>query len=295
MTYNKGTTDPAYPDLGGLLAKNKNLLAEENSRTKNSQTDKHSKMFKQLEKDHKQQALLNIQQNLQFATTPRLEEKNQKFQKQLSDLKLSNKNMKTLLTRVNVLKENSRTKNSQTDKHSKMFKQLEKDHKQQALLNIQQNLQFATIPRLEEKIQKFQKQLSDLKLSNKNMKTLLTRVNVLKDKTFEKLRQSLTKAEALKGKTVMKTDNLKTTLISAEQVARWDKERGHQMLHAVTPELCTAESTLKKASGQQEDLSRRVNLLPSGAQQLVITLPKKLIPGSLLQWSWCKVILPAVA
>lgn len=50
----------------------------------------------------------------------------------------------------------------------------------------------------------------------------------------------------------MKTDNLKTTLISAEQVARWDKERGHQMLHAVTPELCTAESTLKKASGQQE-------------------------------------------
>lgn len=72
------------------------------------------------------------------------------------------------------------------------------------------------------------------------------------DKTFEKLRQSLTKAEALKGKTVMKTDNLKTTLISAEQVARWDKERGHQMLHAVTPELCTAESTLKKASGQQE-------------------------------------------
>ncbi|XP_073098372.1 uncharacterized protein [Manis javanica] len=176
MTYNKGTTDPAYPDLGGLLAKNKNLLAEENSRTKNSQTDKHSKMFKQLEKDHKQQALLNIQQNLQFATTPRLEEK----------------------------------------------------------------------------IQKFQKQLSDLKLSNKNMKTLLTRVNVLKDKTFEKLRQSLTKAEALKGKTVMKTDNLKTTLISAEQVARWDKERGHQMLHAVTPELCTAESTLKKASGQQE-------------------------------------------
>ncbi|KAI5232267.1 Laminin Subunit Alpha-3 [Manis pentadactyla] len=158
MTYSKGTIDPAHPDLGGFLVKNKNLLADENSRTKNSQTDKHSKMFKQLEKDHKQQALLNIQQNLQFATTQRLEEK----------------------------------------------------------------------------IQKFQKQLSDLKLANKNMKTLLTRVNVLKDKTFEKLRQSLTKAEALKGKTVMKTDNLKTTLISAEQVARWDKERAHNRCYMLS-------------------------------------------------------------
>ncbi|XP_014639772.1 PREDICTED: coiled-coil domain-containing protein 170-like [Ceratotherium simum simum] len=148
-------------------------------------------------------------------------------------------------------KENSRTKNSQTDEYGKMFKQLEKD-KQQILLNIQQNLQIATTQRLEEKIQKLQKQLSDLKLSNKNMKTQLTRVNVLKDKTIEKLRQSLTQVEAMQGKAVMKTDKLKPTLDSAEQDTRWDRERAHQVLDAVPPELCTAKSTSEEVSGQQE-------------------------------------------
>lgn len=77
-------------------------------------------------------------------------------------------------------KENSRTKNSQIDENSKIFKQLEKDNKQQTLLTIKQNLQIATTLRLEEEIRQLQKQLSDLKLSNKNMKTQLTRVNVLK-------------------------------------------------------------------------------------------------------------------
>lgn len=77
-------------------------------------------------------------------------------------------------------KENCGTKNLWTDEHGKMSRQLEKDNEQQTLLNIQQNLQIATTQRLEEKIQKLQKQLSDLKLSNKSMKIQLTRVNVLK-------------------------------------------------------------------------------------------------------------------
>ncbi|XP_042845199.1 coiled-coil domain-containing protein 170-like [Panthera tigris] len=131
-------------------------------------------------------------------------------------------------------------------------KKLEKDNEQQTLLNIQQNLQNATTQRLEEKIQKLQKQLSDLKLSNKSMKTQLTRVNVLKDKTIEKLRQSLTKAELTQGKTVMKTDNLKTTSDSAKTEERGDKEKVHQMLDAISPERYTAKSTLDKVSGQQE-------------------------------------------
>ncbi|XP_061037468.1 uncharacterized protein LOC133084715 [Eubalaena glacialis] len=149
-------------------------------------------------------------------------------------------------------KENSQTKISQME-HGKTFKQLEKDNKQETLLNIQQNSKVVTTQRLEEKIHKLQKQLSDLKLSNKNMKTQLTRVNVLKDKTIEKLRQSLTKVEAMKGKAVMETD-LKTTVDSAEQDVRWDKERAHQMLETVTLELCTAKSTLEEVPGQQEEL-----------------------------------------
>jgi hypothetical protein len=48
------------------------------------------------------------------------------------------------------------------------------------LLDIEQNSKMAAAPRMEEKIQRLQKQLSDLKLSNKNMKTQLTRINVLK-------------------------------------------------------------------------------------------------------------------
>ena len=77
-------------------------------------------------------------------------------------------------------KENSGTKNLWIDEHGKISRQLEKDNEQQTLLDIQQNLQIATTQRLEDKIQKLQKQLSDLKLSNKSMKTQLTRVNVLK-------------------------------------------------------------------------------------------------------------------
>lgn len=77
------------------------------------------------------------------------------------------------------VKENSQTKISQME-HGKTFKQLEKDNKQETLMKIQQNLKVATTQRLEEKIHKLQKQLSDFKLSNKTMKTQLTRVNVLK-------------------------------------------------------------------------------------------------------------------
>uniref|UniRef100_UPI00165A1372 coiled-coil domain-containing protein 170-like n=1 Tax=Halichoerus grypus TaxID=9711 RepID=UPI00165A1372 len=153
------------------------------------------------------------------------------------------------------MKENSGTKNSWTDKHGKMSRQLEKDNGKQTLLNIQQNLQIATTQRLEEKIQKLQKQLSDLKLSNKSMKIQLTRVNVLKNKTIEKLRQSLTQVEAMKGKAVMKTDNLKTTLDSAKEEARGDKEKVHQLLDTVTPEFCTAKGTLDKVPGQKHELS----------------------------------------
>ncbi|XP_058595285.1 coiled-coil domain-containing protein 170-like isoform X2 [Neofelis nebulosa] len=153
---------------------------------------------------------------------------------------------------LNRKKENSGIKNSWIAEHGKISKQLEKDNEQQTLLNIQQNLQNATTQRLEEKIQKLQKQLSDLKLSNKSMKTQLTRVNVLKDKTIEKLRQSLAKAELTQGKTVMKTDNLKTTSDSAKTEERGDKEKVHQMLDAISPEHYTAKSTLDKVSGQQE-------------------------------------------
>ena len=90
------------------------------------------------------------------------------------------------------VKENSQSKISQVDEHGKTFEQLEKDNKQEILLNIQQNFQTVTTQRLEEKIQKLQKQLSDLKLSNKNMKTQLTRVNVLKvSKGCEAFKNSL--------------------------------------------------------------------------------------------------------
>ncbi|XP_054986464.1 coiled-coil domain-containing protein 170-like [Sorex araneus] len=148
--------------------------------------------------------------------------------------------------------ENAKTKNSQIDEHSRMFKHLEKDSMQQKLLTIQQNLEISTTQRLEEKIQKLQKHLSDLKLSNKNMKSQLTRVNILKDKTIKKLRQSLIKAETMRGKTLMKTDNLRTASDSAKHEERMVKEKNQQVLKASSPELCPAKSSLEEVSGKQE-------------------------------------------
>ncbi|NP_062758.3 uncharacterized protein LOC80384 isoform 1 [Mus musculus] len=145
-------------------------------------------------------------------------------------------------------KENSRTRTAHIDKHSK-FKKLE------MLLDIEQNSKMAAAPRMEEKIQRLQKQLSDLKLSNKNMKTQLTRINVLKDKTIERLRQSVTKVETLKEKTAAKTDNLKTPSDPAEQGARPEKERAHQTPAQSLPDPSTVRAVLKGLSGREQELA----------------------------------------
>ncbi|XP_012665320.1 coiled-coil domain-containing protein 170-like [Otolemur garnettii] len=86
------------------------------------------------------------------------------------------------------------------------------------------------------------------------MKTQLTRVNVLKDKTIEKLKKSLTKVETMKEKAAMKTENLKVALDSSEQEVKSDNERAHQMSETVTPELPTAKSTCEVA-GQEQKLA----------------------------------------
>ncbi|XP_060243653.1 coiled-coil domain-containing protein 170-like isoform X2 [Meriones unguiculatus] len=150
-------------------------------------------------------------------------------------------------TKLISTKENSRTGTAHTDKHSK-FTHLE------LLLNIEQNSKTAAAPRMEEKIQRLQKQLSDLKLSNKNMKTQLTRVNVLKDKTIERLRQSVAKAETLKEKTAAKTDNLKTTADTAEEAVK-SEERAQPKAARDPPELPTVRSTLKGVSGREQELT----------------------------------------
>lgn len=62
----------------------------------------------------------------------------------------------------------------------------------------------------------------------------------------------------MKGKAAMKTDNLKTTLDPTKQEARWDKDGTHQMLHAVSPELCTAKSTLEEVSGRPQEVLKKI-------------------------------------
>ncbi|XP_075803752.1 uncharacterized protein LOC142834778 [Microtus pennsylvanicus] len=146
-------------------------------------------------------------------------------------------------------KENSRPRTAQPDKHRK-FKQLE------MLLDIEQNWKMAAAPRMEEKIQRLHKQLTDLKLSNKNMKTQLTRINILKDKTIERLRQSVTKVEAVKDKTAAKTDNLKTAPDSAAQAVRAEKERVCQVPAPGPPEPSTTiRNALKGVSGREQELA----------------------------------------
>lgn len=87
----------------------------------------------------------------------------------------------------------------------------------------------------------FRRGLITIILLSPNLNLILS-----KDKTIQKLRQSLTEVEAMKGKAVMKKDNLKTTLDSTNQEVRWDKKRAPQMLDAVTPVLCKANSTLEE-------------------------------------------------
>ena len=60
----------------------------------------------------------------------------------------------------------------------------------------------------------------------------------------------------MKGKAVMETD-LKTTVDSDEQEARWDKKKIHQVLETATPEFSTAKSTLEEVLGKQEKVCFR--------------------------------------
>uniref|UniRef100_A0A5F8GKS7 Coiled-coil domain containing 170 n=1 Tax=Monodelphis domestica TaxID=13616 RepID=A0A5F8GKS7_MONDO len=108
--------------------------------------------------------------------------------------------------------------------------------------------------RLEEKVEKLQKDLSEMKLSNQNMKTQLTRVSDLKDKTIEKLQKSLKKAETIKEKSTKKVKNLKTTLDFTELEAKEDKEKAYQMLEAVTNELYTVKKTLEEVVKREKQL-----------------------------------------
>ncbi|XP_045143558.1 coiled-coil domain-containing protein 170-like [Echinops telfairi] len=151
---------------------------------------------------------------------------------------------------LDVEKDNSRTMNSQIEEHMQKFQQLEKDEKQ-IFLSIRQNVQMATTQRLEEKVQKLQKLLTDLKLSNKNMKTQLTRVNVLKNKTMEKLRRSLTEVATMKEKAVMKAGPLKTLRNSGEQEARPGEEKAQQVSDAAPCDLHPTED----APGQEQELA----------------------------------------
>ncbi|MEJ1269435.1 testis expressed gene 21 [Cricetulus griseus] len=76
-----------------------------------------------------------------------------------------------------------------------------------------------------------------------------------KDKTIERLRQSVTKVETVNERTAAKADNLKTPSDSAEQAARSEKERVYQMPARGPPEHSTTRSTLKGVSGREQEVS----------------------------------------
>ncbi|XP_044517940.1 coiled-coil domain-containing protein 170-like [Gracilinanus agilis] len=143
---------------------------------------------------------------------------------------------------------------SQSEELEMKFRQLEKEKRQNILWNIEQSLQIPTSLRLEEKVEKLQKDLSEMKLSNQNMKTQLTRVSDLKDKTIEKLQKSLKKAETIKEKSTKKVKNLKTTLDFTELEAKEDKEKAYQMLEAVTNELYTVKKSLEEVVKREKQL-----------------------------------------
>ncbi|XP_056666856.1 coiled-coil domain-containing protein 170-like isoform X4 [Monodelphis domestica] len=151
-------------------------------------------------------------------------------------------------------RENNELKTSQSEELEMKFRQLEKEKRENILWNIEQSLQIPTSLRLEEKVEKLQKDLSEMKLSNQNMKTQLTRVSDLKDKTIEKLQKSLKKAETIKEKSTKKVKNLKTTLDFTELEAKEDKEKAYQMLEAVTNELYTVKKTLEEVVKREKQL-----------------------------------------
>lgn len=88
---------------------------------------------------------------------------------------------------------------------------------------------------------------------------------------MEKLRQSVSKVETVKEKAAPKTDNLKSTLDSAEQEARPGREKAPQPPEGLTQEPFTTKSAQREPSGREQEVWLLLTVLKMNPTDMTTT------------------------
>ncbi|XP_078516441.1 coiled-coil domain-containing protein 170-like isoform X2 [Lissotriton helveticus] len=164
-----------------------------------------------------------------------------------------------LQKKVNSLKEKLDFKNTQIEQLEKKVKLLEKA-KEPLISPSKEGFQSLSVQKLQNRVEKLQGQLNELKMVNHNLMSQLAEVNQLKNKTTEQnkiidgLNTSLEKLERIKEKAAKKVVSLKTELDYSELETRGEKARAQHMLEAVTNELQTAKRALEEVARREKQL-----------------------------------------
>nr|KAF6504233.1 coiled-coil domain containing 170 [Rousettus aegyptiacus] len=138
--------------------------------------------------------------------------------------------------------------------------QLEEEKQARTALAVERDEANLTVRKLQKKVERLQKELSESRESNTELKAKLADTNELKIKTLEQtkaiedLNKSRDKLEKMKEKAEKKLMSVKSELDTTEHEAKEDKERARNIIELVTSETKTLKKSLEEAEKREKQL-----------------------------------------
>ncbi|XP_077205695.1 coiled-coil domain-containing protein 170 isoform X3 [Paroedura picta] len=144
--------------------------------------------------------------------------------------------------------------------HQKII-QLEEEKQVRTALAVERDEANLSVRKLQNKLERLQKELVLARETNIDLKTKLADANELKirtleqDRTIDDLSKSQEKLEKIKTKTEKQLSAVKSELHVVEREAKEDKERAKNTLESVTSELKILKTTLEEVMKRERQLS----------------------------------------
>ncbi|XP_037376559.1 coiled-coil domain-containing protein 170 isoform X2 [Talpa occidentalis] len=137
---------------------------------------------------------------------------------------------------------------------------LEEEKQVRTALAVERDEANLAMRRLQKKVERLQKELSECRELNTELKAKLADTNELKIKTLEQnkaieyLHKSRDKLEKMKEKAEKKLMSVKSELDTTEHEAKEDKERARNMIEVVTSEMKMLKKSLVEAEKREKQL-----------------------------------------
>nr|XP_012596372.1 coiled-coil domain-containing protein 170 isoform X3 [Microcebus murinus] len=165
-----------------------------------------------------------------------------------------------LQRKLKTQKERLESKELHTNLLRQKIVQLEEEKQVRTALAVERDEAHLTNRKLQKKVERLQRELSQCQESNTELKAKLADTNELKIKTLEQtkaiedLNKSREKLEKMKEKTEKKLKSVKLELDTTEHQAKEDKERARNMIEVVTSEMKTLKKSLEEAEKREKQL-----------------------------------------